>query len=139
NLSFSKHDEISFNEDDKIKDGMHLEVTKAFQVTVDIGGEEKTYWTTGGTVQQLLKENDITYNKDSDDEIEPALNEDVDEDTEITNVRVNKDTETKENTIAVDTEEGEDLCLEKGEKNVISGGKDGKVEEVYEITRENGE
>src|SRR5699024_11875323 len=87
NLSFSKHDEISFNEDDKIKDGMHLEVTKAFQVTVDNGGEEKTYWTTGGTDQQLLKENDITYNKDSDDEIEPSLNEDVDEDTEITIVR----------------------------------------------------
>ncbi|HLR79523.1 MAG TPA: ubiquitin-like domain-containing protein [Bacillota bacterium] len=139
NLSFSKHDEISFNEDDKIKDGMHLEVTKAFQVTVDNGGEEKTYWTTGGTVQQLLKENDITYKKDSDDEIEPSLNEDVDEDTEITIVRVNKDTETKEKTIAFDTEEVEDRSLEKGEKRVISEGKDGKVEEVYEITRENGE
>lgn len=139
NLSFSKHDEVSFSEDDKIEDGMHLEVTKAFQVKINDGGKEKKYWANGGTVQQLLEENDITYEKDSDDRIKPSLTDTVDEDTKITITRVTKDTETEEETLAFETEEIEDSSLEKGETRVISEGQDGKVKKTYEITKENGE
>ncbi|MDY0404048.1 ubiquitin-like domain-containing protein [Virgibacillus sp. 179-BFC.A HS] len=40
-LSVSEHDEVTFKESDKIVDGMHLEMAKAFQLTINNGGKRK--------------------------------------------------------------------------------------------------
>ena len=62
-LSFQERDEISHQPAEVTEDGLHIEVEKAYQVTINDGGEKKKVWTTGGTVNDLLKEADVDYEK----------------------------------------------------------------------------
>lgn len=63
NLSFKERDEISHQLTEETEAGLHIEVAKAYQVTINDGGNKKKFWTTGGTVNDLLKEADIDYKK----------------------------------------------------------------------------
>ncbi|MGM8365526.1 ubiquitin-like domain-containing protein [Virgibacillus sp. W0181] len=136
-LSFSTHDSISHKKSDSIEEGLNISIDTAYEVTVDEAGEEKKIWTTGGNVADVLAANDITY-KDMD-KIEPALTDDVTEDTKITIVQVEKKTEKVKEPIAFKTEKKKDGSLEKGKEQVVSDGKEGLVSKEYEITLENGE
>ncbi|MUK88084.1 DUF348 domain-containing protein [Ornithinibacillus sp. L9] len=136
NLSFSDRDDISHSKDEEISDGLQLTVNQAFQVTINDGGEEEQVWTTGGTIQELLDENQITLT--DQDKIEPAIEESVTNDTQIQIVRVETKTEEVEESVAFKTETKEDSSLEKGKKNVLAEGKDGKLVKTYEVTYENG-
>ncbi|UJL46471.1 DUF348 domain-containing protein [Virgibacillus sp. NKC19-16] len=139
NLSFAARDDISHDNTEAIKDGLHIEVNQAFQVTINDGGEEKKAWTTGGTIEDLLTDADVDYDADSDDEIKPGLGEDVTEDTAVNIVRVEKEKEELTESIAFDTETKEDSSLAKGEERVVTQGEEGKVKKIYEVVMENGE
>src|SRR5690625_4986635 len=66
NLDFTTNDEVSHTNMQVLKDGMEIEVKKAFPIVVNDGGDEKEVWTTGGTVGDLLKNNNITYDEKMD-------------------------------------------------------------------------
>lgn len=87
-LSFSKDDEVSLQDNDILKDGQEIKVKKAFEVTVNDGGEEKASKVTGGTVQNLLEKSEIELN--DLDKISPSLDDVVTKDTVITITRVEK-------------------------------------------------
>lgn len=135
-LFFSSHDNLSHEHTTLIENGLSITVDQAFQITVNNGGEEEKIWTTGGTVADILSENNITYNVL--DKISPAVEKEVTKDTEISIVRVEKKTETVEEKIAFKTEKKEDNSLEKGKERIVSEGKEGTVAKTYEITLENG-
>lgn len=137
-LNFTEHDELSHELDEDIKDGMQIDVTKAFQMTVDNGGQEKEYWTTGGTVEQFFAENDITYDKSSHDKLNVKLTDEIKEDMKIKLVHVEKDKEEIEEAIPFEIEKRKDDSLEKGKKRVISEGKEGLAVKTYVVTKENG-
>ncbi len=137
NLSFSEHDDISLKNTDKIEHDLQIDVTKAFDVAINDGGEEQVIKTTGGTIQSLLKQNGITI--DEDDRVKPALEEKVTKDTSIEIVRVEVQEEVIEEKVTFETETKEDNSLLKGTEKVIREGKEGKVVNTYEITLENGE
>lgn len=137
-LEFSKHDEITQNNAEDIRDNIEIEVEKAFPVVVKNGkdDEEKLWTTGGGTVKELLKENDISYEKK--DKIKPGLKKKVKEDMEISITKVKKEEEKEEESIPFETEEEEDGSLEKGKTETKREGKEGTVVKTYEVTYENG-
>ncbi|WP_068675853.1 G5 and 3D domain-containing protein [Oceanobacillus sp. Castelsardo] len=136
-LSFSKYDEVSLQNNDILKDGQEIKVKKAFEVTVNDGGKEKSSQVTGGTVKDLLEESKIELNKL--DKISPSLDDEVTKDTSVTITRVEKKEEKLEEEIAFDTETKKDSSLEKGKEKVMTEGKKGKVLKTFEVTLENGE
>jgi uncharacterized protein YabE (DUF348 family) len=135
-LSFSEHDDVSHQQSETIEEGLEIVVKKAYDVAIDDGGENLTVATTGGTVEELLKRNDIEL-KDAD-KVKPALDEPVDEDTEISIVRVTTENEKVEERVAYSTEERQDSSLLKGKEKVVTEGQEGKVVKKYKITKENG-
>ncbi|MBP1970343.1 uncharacterized protein YabE (DUF348 family)/3D (Asp-Asp-Asp) domain-containing protein [Virgibacillus natechei] len=139
NLSFEERDDVSHDKKEAIKDGLHIEVNQAYEVEINDGGDEDTFWTTGGSVEELLAEADIDYDQDSDDEIKPGLSDDVTKDTPIEIVRVQKDEDEVTEAIAFETETKEDSSLAKGEEQVVSEGEQGTVKKIFEIITENGE
>lgn len=138
NLVFSHHDDLSHELDDKIEEGMQIDITKAFKVTVVNGGEKETYWTTGGTVEQLLNDHKITYSENSNDKLNLKLSDKIDQDTKIKIVRVDVEEKEVEETIPFDVETQEDDSLEKGVEKVISEGSEGLVVKTYKVTKEDG-
>lgn len=137
NLAFSKHDVVSFDEDDEIVEGLTLTVTTAYPVAINDAGKKLKVWTTGGTVAKLLEENEINLNEL--DKVKPKLNKDIDQETSIKITRVEKENTTVEQRIEFKTEKREDKSLEKGKEKVIEEGKEGIIAKTYEITKENGE
>src|SRR5690625_3856164 len=137
-LEFSKHDEMTQNNAEDIRDNIEIEVETAFPVVVKNGkdDEEKLWTTGGGTVKELLKENDISYKKK--DKVKPGLKKKVKEDMEISITKVKKEEEKEEESIPFDTEEEEDSSLEKGKTETKQEGKEGTVVKTYKVTYENG-
>lgn len=136
-LHITSHDNISPNKMAVVSDGLEIKIDKAFPVTVNDGGEEKEFWTTGGTVEELLEKNDITFKET--DKVKPGLDKEVKKDTEVSIIHVEKKTEEIEESIPFQTEEESDSSLEKGTTKTISEGEEGKVIKIYEITLENDE
>lgn len=136
-LSFSSHDIQSFHSNDEIEEGLTLNVTKAYQVTINDGGREIKSWTTGGTIDELLNENEITLG--DHDKIKPKLDDNLDKDMSINITRVKKETDFVEETINYQTEKKEDESLEKGKEKLVEQGKEGTLIKKFEITKENGE
>jgi len=138
NLISNHHDELSHDLNADIEEGMQIDITKAFQVTVINGGKEEKHWTTGGTVEQFLNDNQITYQENSNDKLNVKLSDELDQDTKIKIVRVDIEEKEVEETVPFETETKEDDSLEKGKLNVISEGEEGLVVKTYEVTNEDG-
>lgn len=137
-LSFADRDDVSHDLQTALEDGLHIDVTQAYQVTIHDGEKEVKEWTTGGNVKGLLNEAGIAFDPESDDRIEPKLDEALSAETSISIVRVEKDKEEVNETVAFDTEKQEDSSLPKGEERVVSEGEEGTIKKVYEIVKENG-
>lgn len=136
NLVLSEHDDISHQKDEPIVEGLELTIAKGFQVALQVDGKKKQVWTTGGTVEQLLKSNKIKL-KDLD-KVKPAMSEQVNAGTPVTVVRVVKTEDVVKEEIAFNTKRKEDNTLAKGEKEVISQGENGTVVKTFKVTKENG-
>src|SRR5690625_2200661 len=135
-LTFSKHDEISHTNIEILHDNIEIKVDTAFPVVVKDGTEKKKLWTTGGTVKELLEENDISFKKK--DEVKPGLDKKVKKDMEVSIVHIKTDDEEVEESIPFETVEEDDESLEKGETRTVTEGKEGIVLKTFEITYENG-
>src|SRR5699024_11610774 len=57
NLDISKHDKVSHNLNTEMKDGLVMNIDKAYKIRVNYAVEEESVWTTGGTVGEVLSEN----------------------------------------------------------------------------------
>ncbi|NPC94935.1 DUF348 domain-containing protein [Bacillus sp. WMMC1349] len=77
-----KEDHISPAEDTKITSDMNVKYVASKRVQFTIDGQEKTIWTTTGTVGQLLKKLDIKFGKH--DQIEPAVDQEIKKDMRLT-------------------------------------------------------
>lgn len=136
NLEFTDHDAISHKSSEAIQDGLHIDVKKAYQITIKDGKKDKKSWTTGGSVKDLLAEANIDY--DDDDKIEPGLDKQVDKDMTIKVIDVEKVTDEVTESIAFETEKKNDSSLAKGKEKVISQGENGAVVKKYKVIKENG-
>lgn len=136
NLVLSEHDEISHKNDEKIEKGLHLEITEAYPIAIDVRGKKQEVMTTGVSVEELLKRNNIKIVED--DKIKPAMDELVTEDTSITITRVETKTDKETEKIDFAVEKKEDSSLAKGKEKVVSEGVEGTVKKEYKVVFENG-
>ncbi|WP_010094891.1 G5 and 3D domain-containing protein [Ornithinibacillus scapharcae] len=135
-LTVSEHDSLSHQKKEKIKDGLSLSITQAFELTINDGGKEVKAWSTGGSVEDVLQSSSITLTEL--DKIKPALDESVTKDTSISIIRIEKKKEEVTETVEYQTETRKDSSLEKGKEKVIAAGEEGTVVKTYEVTYENG-
>lgn len=132
-----EHDDLSHELTDEIVEDIDIQLIQAYRLTILDGGEKQNVWTTGGTVEQLLEENDISLNKK--DKIEPDLDEALAEGRNITITRVTYKEEEIKESIDFKTEKTEDNSLEQGKEKVVTEGKKGTLVKTYKLTLENGE
>lgn len=135
-LTVSEHDSLSHQKDEKVKDGLNLSITQAFELTIHDGGKEVKAWSTGGSVEEVLQSSSITLTEH--DKIKPALDKTVTKETSISIIRIEKKREEVTETVDFETETRKDSSLEKGKEKVIASGEEGTVVRTYEITYENG-
>ncbi|MEC5426012.1 ubiquitin-like domain-containing protein [Virgibacillus sp. C22-A2] len=60
-ITVGEHDELSYDKDAPIEDGMELKYDTAKQVLVTIDGAKQEYFTTSATVEGFLKENNLSF------------------------------------------------------------------------------
>src|SRR5699024_3617691 len=68
-FDFSRYDDISHSNIEILNDDTEITVDKAFPVILDDGGEEEEIHATKGTVEDVLKDQEVEY--DDSDRIEP--------------------------------------------------------------------
>ncbi|WP_175637959.1 G5 and 3D domain-containing protein [Metabacillus schmidteae] len=138
NIDVTEHDRIEPALDTVIKNDLSLTIDKAFQITLNVGEEEKQQvWTTSTTVADFLKNQDVQLNEL--DKVEPALTDELTEKSNVIVTRIEKVTDVVEEPIAFNVVEKKDDNIEKGVQKVINSGKEGKQEKHYEVTIENGQ
>src|SRR5699024_9686297 len=124
-ISVSKHDETSHNKTAAFRDGMLYSIDRAFQVTINDGGDKQKVWTAGGTVGELLTENKTTL--DDSDKLKPATDNKIKDNNLITIARVKKVTDEVKESIEYNVEERKEDKQEKGNKTVIAEGHEGAL------------
>ena len=137
-IDVTEHDRIEPALDTVIKNDLSLTIDKAFQITLNVGEEDKQHvWTTSTTVADFLKNQDVQLNEL--DKVEPALTDELTDKRDVTITRIEKVTDVVEEPIAFNVVEKNDDNIEKGVQKVINSGKEGKQEKHFEVTIENGQ
>ncbi|GAA0503978.1 ubiquitin-like domain-containing protein [Salinibacillus aidingensis] len=136
-ITFNSHDQLSVEKSDEVKEGLEIKVDKAFQITLNDGGEKKKVWTTADTVEEFLKQEEIKL--DDNDKLKQKKDQLIakSDSIDITRVEVVEDV-VKEN-VEYGTTTRSDDSMTKGQRKVIQEGQEGLVTKRYEVTLENGE
>ncbi|WP_305852493.1 G5 and 3D domain-containing protein [Gracilibacillus caseinilyticus] len=137
NIELTKNDHIKQSMDTNIEDNLEINIEKAFQITINDGGEEKQVWTTGGTVKNLLASEEIEIGEL--DRVEPKQSASISEGTAVNITRVEKVKDVEEEEVDYKVVKRSDNSLTKGKEEVVSEGETGVVEKHYEVVLENGE
>ncbi|QTN01246.1 DUF348 domain-containing protein [Sediminibacillus dalangtanensis] len=137
NIDISEHDQVAPAPSESVSEGLQVNIDKAFQVTVNDGGEKEKYWTVGSTVEDLLKQEDIELGKL--DRVNLKMKDEVSKDAPIEITRVEKVTDIVKEKTDYSVVTKQDDNLEKGKEEVVSPGEEGIVAKHFEVTLENGE
>ncbi len=117
--------------DTLLTDGMTITITKKLSVNLTADGKTETVGTAAKTVEDLLKEQNITL--DSDDELNVKLTDAVTEGMEIVVKRVEYKEETRTEAIAFKTVEKQSDALAAGTSEVTQEGVEGSKEVTYKV------
>ncbi|MBB6455233.1 uncharacterized protein YabE (DUF348 family) [Salirhabdus euzebyi] len=120
----------------EISEGLEISVNKAYEVTVNDGGEEQKVWTTADTIDEFLSSQNIELNEL--DKLEPSLDEVIAQGTSVTITRIEKVEDVIKESVDYATVTKNDSSLPSGQKKVVQAGKEGTVVKRYEVTLENG-
>ncbi len=135
-IDITEHDQVSPALDEEVGADNLIAVEKAFEVTLEDGGEEKKVWSTSTTVADFLKRENIHLNEDdrlnrkADGYLKPGSFVQV--------VRVEKVTDVVEEPANFAVETRNDPKLLKGHEKVVQEGKKGTVSRKFEVVKENG-
>lgn len=129
-------DKLSFDKKAKLKDGMKIEIYRAFMVTVTEKGESQTLVATRRTAGEALKE--LGFNPKKTDKITPGYDEKVSDFDEITIVRVDEKTIKVQEEIPFDAKERENKALASGTRKLVQKGVPGEKTVSYKICYEDG-
>lgn len=136
-ITITDHDVVKPMIDIELEEDMDIQIEKAFQVILDVAGEEEELWSIATTIENFLEENEIEVKEN--DRVEPAMEEMVPSDDTIRVIRVETTTDVVEESISFETRRENDPNLEKGTEEVIESGENGVKELTFEVTKENGE
>nr|WP_245247333.1 MULTISPECIES: 3D domain-containing protein [unclassified Paenibacillus] len=133
-ISVGEHDRVSHSLEASMESGDRIIIEKAKPVQLTDGGQTKTVYTTGKTVEQLFADLQITLSEL--DKVTPALDSVIDENSEVKIVRIKKDVEEIQEPIAFDTVKKNEPKLIRGKEQIVQEGQEGillkKKEKVFE-------
>ncbi|MDV2686742.1 ubiquitin-like domain-containing protein [Alkalihalophilus lindianensis] len=137
NIEYNDHDHIEPAVNTVITEDLVVNYESAFQVELTSDGEQQGFWTTSTTVADFLEKENVSLGEL--DRVEPALEERLDEATDIRVIRVEKVTDVVEETVAFGTVTKRDDDLENGKEKVVNAGAEGQVNKHFEVVLEDGE
>lgn len=129
-------DELNYELNDLLTEGMEIKVLIAFPVTIEADGKTHEIEMAKGTVADALKKAGVTM--DEDDESSPAPDTKLTEAVKITVDRVEYKEYTEEEEVPFKTFTSKTIDLYKDEKRVTQKGSDGKKETTYRERYVNG-
>src|SRR5690625_7310208 len=65
-ISLGAHDDISYDVDTSIEDGMEIVLDQAKQIYVTVNKDEQAFFTTTDTIGEFLAEENLEYSKKDD-------------------------------------------------------------------------
>lgn len=136
NITVGEHDLIKPSLQSEIKPEMNVTYETAFLVRLNSDGEQHEVWTTSTTVADFLEKESISLGEL--DRVEPAQDERIANETEVSVIRVEKVTDVVEEEVAFATVTRQDKSLERGKEEVLEQGSKGLVKKHYEVVLENG-
>lgn len=122
-------DTVNYDLDLYVFEGMKINVSRAFGVTVIADGESQSFQVSKGTVSQLLEEAGITLGKN--DRINYDLDKKAVEGMKIVIKRVTYSKHKETETLSFSTKTVEDPSMYKDQSQVVQQGKDGIKEVTY--------
>ncbi|OPJ55067.1 3D domain-containing protein [Alkalithermobacter paradoxus] len=135
-IQISSNDKVLPDMDTKLKDGMEILIKKAFNVALLVDGKERTIISTGESVRDLLKEENIELSEL--DKVFPSLDHKLKPNDEIKIVRVTETIVTESKSIPFVVNTIYDDNLEIGKVVNVQKGSEGKKELSYKIIEEDG-
>ncbi|MBS9350203.1 G5 and 3D domain-containing protein [Listeria welshimeri] len=136
NITTRPHDVLSVSLDDKLKDGLEIDINRAIQLSLQNGAKKDTVWTTKTQVGDLLSEKNIKLDKD--DRVSPAKDSNLKEKMTVQVTYVDSKADKKKEQIKFNTVYKEDDSLNQGTEKVVREGKTGEKVIEYKVTFENG-
>lgn len=133
----SANTHINYSPDDKIQDGMVIEIKEKFLTALTVDGVTASYAVVDATVADLLAKANVTLGKD--DYTKPSLDTKLSKDTKVTVYRVEYKTQTETQSVNFKTIEKKDSSLKQGKTKVLKEGKKGSKQVTYKIKYVNGE
>lgn len=137
NIPYKSQDRMNKNLSSPITFGDHIELVHTFPVTINVDGEERTQYTVGESVQDVI--NDLNLYIGDEDIVIPKLDAHVEAGDRIEIVRVHTEIETIEEPIEVQTVKVNDNTLLVGKEYVKQQGREGIRVLTVEKRYENGE
>ena len=135
-LELQAHDLVSPAPGSHLMTGMTINIARAFPVTVTADSSVTEIWTTPVTVAELLEREGFQLGPW--DRTEPAEDTFLTARAEINLIRVEKVYSTRKSVIPYGEIQRGNAALDRGMSRGISGGANGLLEELVEITYENG-
>ncbi len=136
NIVLGSRDKLGASPNAKLRDGMKIEIYRAFNVSITEKGETKNLIATQRTAGEVLTE--LGYNPKRTDKITPGYDEKVSDFDEITLIRVKEETIEIEEEIPYESTERENNALASGTKKLVQKGVAGEKTVSYKITYEDG-
>ncbi len=135
-IEVGEYDEVTPSMNQNVGEDRSIAIQKAFEVTLNDGGEDKRIWSTSTTVADFLKRENIQMN--GDDRLDGNAEELLAPNAIVKIVRVEKVTDVVEEptNFAVETRKDSDLL--KGREKIVQAGEKGSVSKEFAIVKENG-
>lgn len=137
NVEVGENDLVIPSEDTEIKNGMNIEVKKAFRISITIKGETTSYYGWPGTIKETLDANELDV--DEDDIVSPSLEEQAEPGIDIAIRRVTVKEETETEAVKFKTNIDYDNTIEAGKTKTVTKGQNGEKEVTYTVTYEDDE
>ncbi len=135
-IVLGSRDKLGASPNAKLRDGMKIEIYRAFNVSVTEKGETRTLIATQRTAGEVLTE--LGYNPKRTDKITPGYDEKVSDFDEITLIRVKEETINATEEIPYESKERENKALASGARKLVQRGVPGEKTVAYKITYEDG-
>lgn len=122
--------------EENLTENTQIIIQRSKELTLNIGGEKKEYFTAQSTVKSFLENEKIDFS--SDDKILPSLESKIFSGSEITIIKVLRKEVAFEKKIPFEVIYKEDPNLAYSKSKIIKEGKNGLQKEEYEVVYENG-
>ena len=135
-LSVKDNDAINYSFDAPVEEGMVINISTGFSVSLTADGKTSKYAIVDGTVADLLSLAGVELG--TDDYTEPSLNTALAAGMKVKVCRVTYEEVTESETIAYSTEKTNDSSLNQGTQKVVKKGVNGSKDVTYSVKYVNG-